>query len=222
MALIRDSDQNFLREEFGKNLTETVEMIVFTSSNDSCQYCSETVQLAEEVASLSDKIRLTVLDFAKDRGKADELGIDKYPSLVIFKDGDRNGRIRYSGIPSGYEFGSLIEDIKMVSRNDAKISAKAMEIISKIDSPVRIKVYVTPTCPYCPRAVGTAHKFALSNKNIVGEMVESSEFHAEAVEQGVTAVPHIVINGEIKFDGALPDVEFAEYVLEASGSNRTG
>ena len=119
------------------------------------------------------------------------------------------------GIPSGYEFGSLIEDMKNVSNGEVEVSSKAMEIINKIDKPVSIKVYVTPTCPYCPKAVGTAHKFAILNKNITGEMIESMEFEQEAEEVGVSSVPHIVINGEVQFVGAYPDDQFAEYVMEA-------
>lgn len=74
---------------------------------------------------------------------------------------------------------------------------------------------MTPTCPYCPKAVETAHKFALLNRNITGEMVESLEFENEAEEAGVSSVPHIVINGDVQFVGAYPDEQFAEYVMEA-------
>jgi glutaredoxin-like protein len=126
-----------------------------------------------------------------------------------------DGRIVYYGIPSGYEFGSLIEDLENVSIGDADVSKKAVELISKVDKPITIKVYVTPTCQYCPRAVGTAHKFALLNKNIKGEMIESLEFDQEASDVGVSAVPHIVINDDVTFVGAYPDDQFAEYVMEA-------
>ena len=90
-----------------------------------------------------------------------------------------------------------------------------MELLAKVDKPITIKVYVTPTCQYCPRAVGTAHKFALLNKNIKGEMIESLEFDKEASDAGVSAVPHIVINDDVTFVGAYPDDQFAQYVIEA-------
>ncbi|MCL4332345.1 MAG: thioredoxin family protein [Candidatus Thermoplasmatota archaeon] len=216
MVLIQESDQKYLREEFSKSLKSNIELIVFTAEDGQCKYCKETVQLAEEVSSLTGKIKLTIYDFNKDAEKARELGVDKYPTTIVCREGSIHGRVRYAGIPSGYEFGSLIEDIKMVSDSEVKISSKAMEIISKVKNPVRIKVFVTPTCPYCPRAVETAHKFAFTNEKVSAEMIETSEFNKEAQDAGVTAVPHIVINDDIKFDGARPDEEFAEYVLEAS------
>ncbi len=215
MALIREEDRQYLTEEFKKNMTEKVDLVVFTSNDSDCKYCKESVQLAEEVAELSDKINFVSYVFEDDKEKAKQYGVEKYPATVVAKSGEADGRIRYYGLPSGYEFGSLMEDLKNVSKGEADISSKAMEVISKIDKPVKIQVYVTPTCPYCPKAVGTAHKFALVNKNITGEMIESLEFSNEAEEAGVSSVPHIVINGSVQFVGAYPDDQFADYVQEA-------
>lgn len=217
--MIRDEDRKYLEEEFNKNLKEDVELVVFTSEDEKCQYCKETKALAEELSGINEKIKLTVYDFDKDSAVAEKYNVTKYPATVVAKNGDADGRIVYYGIPSGYEFGSLIEDLKNVSRNEAEVSSKAMEIVSKIDKPMKIQVYVTPTCPYCPKAVGIAHKFALLNKNITGEMIEAQEFMKESDEAGVSAVPHIVINGDVNFVGAQPDEVFAEYLLEAYNHN---
>ncbi|MCL4329429.1 MAG: thioredoxin family protein [Candidatus Thermoplasmatota archaeon] len=215
MGMIREEDVKYLEQEFSKHLKDNVDLVVFTSSSGECKYCKETVELATEVAAINNKIELKVYDFDKDKDAVEKYQVSKYPATIVSLSGDQNGRIKYYGIPSGYEFGSLIEDLKVVSNGDSGISSKAMEIISKVDKPVKIKVYVTPTCPYCPRAVGTAHKFAMVNSNIQGEMIESSEFYSEAEAAGVSAVPHIVINDSVQFQGALPDEAFAEYVMEA-------
>lgn len=215
MPLIRDEDRQYLVDEFNKHMKEPVDLVVFTSNDSDCRYCKESVQLAEEVAELSDKINFVSYVFEDDKEKAKEFGIEKYPATIVAKKDESDGRIRYYGLPSGYEFGSLMEDLKNVSKGEAEVSSKAMEVISKIDKPIKIQVYVTPTCPYCPKAVGTAHKFALINKNITGEMIESLEFSDEAEEAGVSSVPHIVINGNVQFVGAYPDDQFADYVQEA-------
>lgn len=215
MSLIKEEDRKFLSDEFNKYLKDNVDLIVFTSDSADCKYCKETVELASEVAEINDKIKITVYNIDKDKEIAEQYGVDKFPTTIVAKAGEKDGRIKYSGLPSGYEFGSLIEDLKTVSSGEAEVSSKAIEIISKIDKPITIKVFVTPTCPYCPKAVDTAHKFALLNKNITGEMVESLEFENEAEEAGVSSVPHIVINGDVQFVGAYPDDQFAEYVMEA-------
>ena len=215
MSLIKEEDRKFLSDEFNKYLKDNVDLIVFTSDSADCKYCKETIELASEVAEINDKIKITVYNIDKDKEIAEQYGVHKFPTTIVAKAGEKDGRIKYSGLPSGYEFGSLIEDLKTVSSGEAEVSSKAIEIISKIDKPITIKVFVTPTCPYCPKAVDTAHKFALLNKNITGEMVESLEFENEAEEAGVSSVPHIVINGDVQFVGAYPDDQFAEYVMEA-------
>jgi len=213
MPLLKDKDKKYLQDEFAKNLKEEAKLYIFTSEDD-CQYCSQTVQIAQELAETSELIKVEVLDINSDRAK--EWGIDKAPTTVVTTNSSKeNPRIKYIGIPMGYEFSSLIEDIKRVSRNDPELDPGVAKKLSEVDVPLKIQVFVTPTCPYCPKAVGVAHKFALANKNISGEMIEATEFPAWADEFGVSSVPHIVINGDVQFVGAYPEENFVDYVLEA-------
>jgi alkyl hydroperoxide reductase subunit AhpF len=76
-------------------------------------------------------------------------------------------------------------------------------------------VLQTPTCPYCPRAVRTAHQFAMENDKIKSAMIEAMEFYDLANQYSVMAVPKIVINDDVSFEGALPEENFLEYVLSA-------
>lgn len=215
MPLINDDMLQQVREEFEKHLKSNVELIAFTSESVECRYCAEVVEICKDLATVTDKISVLTYTQEASPDKIEEYKVSKYPAIVISRPGSSSGRIKYYGLPSGYEFGSLVEDIKMVSANEPVVSSKAMEIISKIDKPVNIKVFVTTTCPYCPRAVGVAHKFAMVNENITGEMIEASEFSEDTANYGVSSVPHIVINGDVQFVGARPDDEFAQFILEA-------
>jgi len=71
---------------------------------------------------------------------------------------------------------SVIEDIIDISNNNHGFSEAMFAEIKKISQMVRIEVFVTPTCPYCPAAVPAATGLALANKNITGDMVEAREF----------------------------------------------
>ncbi|MEM2268296.1 MAG: thioredoxin family protein, partial [Thermoplasmata archaeon] len=95
------------------------------------------------------------------------------------------------------------------------------EHLDQIDSPIRIQVFVTPTCPYCPKAVRVAHKFAQYNENVIGEMIESIEFPDWADKFGVSSVPHIVINEDVQFVGAYPEENFIEFVMEAYNKTKS-
>ncbi len=211
MGYIRDEDKKYLRSEFEKNLREEVKLLVFTG--DRCQYCSVAVAIAKEVAELNSLIKFEEHSIG---GKlSEEYGLDHAPTVVI-TDGERyGGRIRYVGLPSGYEFSSLIEDIIDVSRRRAEVSEEVKEKLMTIDKPVKIQVFVTPTCPYCPRAVRTAHRFAILNEHITGEMIEAVEFPEWANKWNVMSVPHIVINEDVQFIGAYPDEQYIDYVMQA-------
>ncbi len=52
-----------------------------------CQYCTETRELIEEVAELSDKLSVEVYDFVADKAWSTSAGIDKIPAVAIV-DGD--------------------------------------------------------------------------------------------------------------------------------------
>jgi len=214
MPLLKEKDREAVKKEFEK-LKDDVTLIVFTQELE-CEYCKETRELVEELASLSDKIKFEVYNFAIDKEKALEYGIDKIPAIVV--KGARDYGIRFYGIPAGYEFTTLVEDIIDVSNGESGLLNQTKEKIKTIDMPVHIQVFVTPTCPYCPSAVRTAHKMAMENPLIRADMVEVIEFPHLAHKYGVMGVPKVVINDKISFEGALPEPHFLQHVLLAIGS----
>ena len=213
MAILKDRDRETLLREFEK-LTGKVKILYFTQEFE-CEFCEITGNLLREVADLSDKIDLEVYDFQKDQDKVESYGIDKIPAVVV--EGERDYGIRFFGVPTGYEFASLIEDILLVSRGDPGLSPKTLEQISGIDKPVHIQVFITQTCPYCPRAVILAHKLAMASDLIRADMVGAIEFPHLANRYRVFGVPKIVVNEEHSFEGALPEPLFVAGVLKGIG-----
>ena len=211
MSFLSEKDQQYVVNLF-ENLVNPVKLIMFTQELE-CQYCRETHQLLEEIAALSDKIELQIYNFQIDNNMVEKYKIDKIPATVI--EGDRDYGIRYYGIPSGYEFASILEDIVDVSKNDSGLSEEARAALAKINQPLHIQVFVTPTCPYCPKAVRLAHKMAIENKNITADMVEATEFPHLAMRYNVSGVPRTIINEDTPVEGSLPEMLLIEKVVEA-------
>lgn len=204
-----------LSKEISKQLsvlTKEVKLIMFTQEIE-CMYCRETRTLLEELVQTSDKLKLEVYNFIVDKEKADALGIDKIPAIAILE-GDKDFGIRYYGIPSGYEFASLLEDIKMVGTGQVDLSEDIIERVKAIDQDVHLQVYVTPTCPYCPRAVIVAHKFAYLNPKIKSDMVEATEFPHLARKYNVMGVPRTIINETDFIEGAVPEDMLLDKIYE--------
>ncbi len=216
MAWLSEEDKNEIKKMF-ERLENKVKVINFTQKHE-CQYCRETREILEELSQLSDKIELEVYEFLENEDLAKKYNVDKIPAIVLLRkeNGEyRDYGVRFFGIPSGYEFASLLEGIIDVSRGKTDLHDDVVEIIKKVDKPVNIMVFVTPTCPYCPLAVRTAHKFAIENENITASMIEATEFPELSNRYSVFAVPKVVINDKVSFEGAIPEEAFAKKVIEA-------
>jgi glutaredoxin-like protein len=188
-----------------QEMKNPVKMILFVKNED-CIYCKETQQLLEEVKELNEKISLEVynIDFAKE--KAEYYNIDKAPAIILENGSDFG--IRFYGIPSGYEFGTLLQDLIYVSKKETELSPSTKDFIKKINKPLHIQVFVTPTCPYCPRAVLMAHQMALESEFITADMIEATEFPDLANKYRVYGVPKIVVNEVVQIEGAVPESTF--------------
>lgn len=148
-----------------------------------------------------------VHDFVGDAQVATQYGIDKIPAIAVLRDGTTplDYGIRLYGIPSGYEFSTFIEDIRMVSSGDPGLNAKTLEQLATLPGPIDIQVFVTPTCPHCPRAVLLAHRLAMASDNVTASMVEATEFPHLANRYQVYGVPRTVVNDVIHVEGAVPE-----------------
>lgn len=215
MALLKEEDRNYLIKEF-EALPEPVTLIVFTQDNE-CQYCRETRMIGEEITALSDKLSLQVFDFVKDKEIVEQYNIDKIPATVIMRGGDnpKDYGIRYYGIPSGYEFSSIIEDIMMVSKGESGLSETTRQAVADLKTPLHLQVFVTPTCPYCPQAVRLAHQLALESDLVTADMVEAVEFPHLSMKYHVQGVPRTVINESVHLEGAAPEAMLWGKVMEA-------
>jgi len=134
-----------------EGLTGDVRLIYFTQRESplyipghECETCKDTRALLEEVAALSDKIKLEVHDFVAESQLAQEYGIDRIPALVITADGVK-GTIRYFGMPSGYEFSVLLGSLLDASQGKSELSEASIETLSSMDKNLHIQVFVTPT-----------------------------------------------------------------------------
>jgi glutaredoxin-like protein len=217
MPLISEKDADFLKGEFESGLVNPVKLVMFTQEFE-CQFCAETRQIVQEIAELSDKITAEIYDFVADKATADLFAIDKIPAIAVLRaeDGeDRDYGIRFYGIPSGYEFTSVIEDIMDVSKGESDLQPKTKEALAALTEPVHFQVFVTPTCPYCPQAVRVAHKFAMESELVHADMVEAIEFPHLANKYSVYGVPRTVINETVHQEGAAPEPMVLAKMLEA-------
>jgi glutaredoxin-like protein len=214
MSFISGEDVKTVGDILSK-ISSGIKILVF-SQKMACQYCRETIELMQELQDLSSgKIQLEVFDFVNDKDQVKNYRIDKIPATVLLSEDGTDYGIRFYGIPSGYEFSSLLESIQMVAKGEPQVSDITKDMIKKIINPLRLQVFVTPTCPYCPNSVITAHKLAMLNKNITADMVEVTEFPHLTNKYQVHGVPRTMIGEFEAIEGAVPEQNFVKRVVDA-------
>jgi alkyl hydroperoxide reductase subunit AhpF len=142
MAILQAKDQAAVRKEFDR-LSGPVKLVVFSQELVAGDLCRQNEQLMKEVAELSDKITVEVLNPQIDRARAEAYGVSDVPMTVV--EGVRDYGIRFLGIPAGYEFSNLIDAIIATSRGEAGLTEETKATLATLPGEVEIKVFSTPT-----------------------------------------------------------------------------
>jgi glutaredoxin-like protein len=229
MELLNKEIREVTRKKLEAEMVNKITVLFFTQEpgilivpsrlpGQECMYCREARQLLEEVKSLSDKIDLQVLDFVAQKEKAVEFGVDKIPATLVL--GEKDYGVRFYGIPSGYEYTSLVAAIIDASRGATDLGPDTKESLRSIDKDVHIQVFVTPTCPYCTVAVRLGHQMSIESPRVRCDMVEATEFPHLAQRYMVYGVPKTIMNESISLEGAVPEEVFLAHVLKAAGQEK--
>ena len=142
MSILQPRDEEAVRKEF-QRITGPVKLVVFSQELVAQDLCRQNEQLIKEVAALSDRISVEVLNPVVDRERAAAYGIEDVPATVV--EGARDYGVRFLGIPAGYEFSNLIDSIIAVSSGEASLMAETKSSLATLAGDVEIKVFSTPT-----------------------------------------------------------------------------
>jgi glutaredoxin-like protein len=205
MGLMQDKDREAVREAFAA-ITQPVHLLLFTSA-ESGEYSEVARELLAEVAELHEQVSLEEVDLVAGAELAATYGVNKAPTVVFLAGEERaDTGMRFAGLPSGYEFASLVEAIRLVGGAAERALAPATTaFLEELTAPMRLQVFVTPSCPYCPRAVVLAYQLALASPHITAEGVEVSEFPELGERFAVMGVPKTVIDELVHVEGAAPE-----------------
>src|SRR5437879_7481896 len=130
MPILSARDQDAVRKEF-ERIAGAVKLGVVSQSLAAPQLCQQNEQLVREVAELSDKITVEVLNLAIDRERAEAYGVDQVPAIVV--EGSRDWGIRFYGVPLGYEFSNLIDAIIVASTGEPNLSEETVASLRAVD-----------------------------------------------------------------------------------------
>jgi len=217
-------DQEAIRTKFAQELLGPVKIDYFTQKEldiivpgrEPCATCKPTREMLRELAALSDLISLRVHNFEDEREEAARFGVERIPGIVLR--GRDTAMMKLYGMPGGSEFPTFLDTIADVSRKAVLLSQESVKALRKVKEDIRVKVFVAPTCPYCPGPARAAFQMSLVNPRVKAEVIQADEFPTLAQRYDVKAVPLTVIEDRIAVVGAVPEKALVEQVLKASQS----
>ena len=214
MALLSEQDRQTVRGHLAV-IEDPVRLLFFTQTFGAPDTVMIAKQVLDEIVSLNDHLSLEEVNFVLEQDRARQYGVEQIPTIVLLK-GDQDTRIRFLGAPAGYEFMSLIEAVILAGTSDSGLTPESRALVAThVTTPLEIQVFVTPTCPHCPRAVTLAHRLAVESPLITASCVEATEFMDLSRKFRVTGVPKTIVNGSIEILGALPEDQFVRTVVGA-------
>jgi glutaredoxin-like protein len=212
MPLLSEQDRQTVQRHLA-DIAQPVTLLFFTQTIGAPETALVVRQILDEVAALSDHITVEEVNFVLEKDRAAQYGITDIPAVALLRNGE-DTRIVFLGAPSGYEFMSLVEALVLAGTGDSGLSAESRRLIAeKVHQPLEVLVFVTPTCPHCPRAVTLAHRMAIESTYIRAVCVEATEFMDLSRQYRVTGVPKTVVNGTIEILGALPEDAFVQHIV---------
>ena len=226
-TMIPPQEKARLKRDFRKHLKNEVSLRLFTQRASpiaipgrNCRYCPQAQQLLEELTELSPKLKLETVDFYANPNEARDEGVTRIPAIAMTT--PAGGRVRYYGLPMGYELPAFIESLKAVSRSATRLSVNTRKQLRRIDGPVHIQVFVTLGSEVSAGMALLAHAMAVENANVTADVIESEEFPDLTRKYGVRQVPLTIINEFATVNGMVSEGELLEKVMQAGNIPQNG
>ncbi len=143
MALLSDQDRQTITKHL-EPIAKKVDLLLFTQTIGGSESGLIAKQVADEVASLHDKVAVVEKSFVLDTEDRTKYGVDKAPALVVLSDG-ADTRIRFYGANTGYEFVTLVEAVLLAGTGNLELQPETLTALAAVDKPMHLQVFSTPT-----------------------------------------------------------------------------
>ena len=193
-----------------KGYTESMQKnVTFVVQTGEHSKRAELVSFLSDIAGVSDKLNVEERDTQGQLRSA--------ISFLLEADGQDTG-IRFSGIPGGHEFNSLIIAILHASGTELKVDDSVKSIVKAVKDELNFEVFISLSCHNCPEVMQALNQFALLNDNITSEMIDGGLYQNLISERDIQGVPSVYLNGELFANGKVDAASLIDKLNERDPS----
>ncbi|WP_051694481.1 FAD-dependent oxidoreductase [Desulfohalovibrio reitneri] len=207
--LLPEDSRDYVAGLFEK-MEEPVDLRLYLRADGNQQYADFCRKFCRDLARLGEKVRLEEIDLDSEAGK--ESGIAESPTLLLSRE---PYKLAYTGTPAGEEARVIVDAIAAMSQGRDDLSDTSRHVLDELRDERRVRVFVSPTCPYCPGQVANALAAHMAKPELVSvQVVEIAENQELARRFNVGSVPHTTINEQLDLLGMEQQERFvAEMVF---------
>ena len=188
-ALWSEEVEKNLRTAFD-SLPYEVPVTLFTQKGGNDVLNAAARDLLEGFSNISKKVVLSEFDLESEEAR--KFNVTSAPTLVFAPE---RYSIRYLGVPYGEEGRTLVGMILLIGYRTGNMSEQALKVLQRIGSSREVKVFVSPTCPYCPEQAVGAVKTAIERPDIVSlEIIDIQANQETANRYSAFSVPQTFAN----------------------------
>ena len=187
-----------------EQLPNEIPLYLFTAKGDEDVFTHANREVIRAFRELSSKI--TLREYNLDHELATEWNVTHSPTLLIAPE---RYSIQWLGAPMGEEARTFLEILILVGLGKSQLSEQSLKMIKRIDSARQIKIFVSPTCPYCPQQAINAVKAAIEMPETVSlEIIDIQSEPELANQYSAQSVPQAFANDILIGQGAQPEEVF--------------
>ncbi len=151
-------------------------------------------QLAEEVhALMPEQIRLSML-WTSGQETDQHSPLARGPAWALLNHRRRPSGFRFLGLPTGYQFGVLLNAMLDVSRQRLLVEPQTYFWCRSVRRRMNLCLMVTPTCPHSPRMATLVQRLAFANASkLTATAVDATAFADWAEACHVQEVPWLKV-----------------------------
>jgi len=203
-AVNQDQFMRQLKQTFEK-LPNDIPIYMFVERGRDDIFAQTNRQIVRAFRELTSKI--TFREHPMDHELARKWDVDRSPSLLIAPE---RVNIRWIGAPLGEEGRIFLETLIFVGLGKSNLNEQTLKVLTKIDTPRRVKVFVSATCPYCPQQAVNAIRAAIERPDMVSvEIVDIQSAPDLADQYAAHSVPQTFANDILIGQGAQSEEVFA-------------
>ncbi len=161
-----------------EKLPNDIPIYMFTKRGVDDIFCQTNREIVRLFRQLTDKI--TFREHYLDHDLAKRWNVDRSPTLLI---NPERYSIRWLGAPMGEEGRTFLETLILVGMGKSNLSDPSIKVIKKINSPRKVKVFVSATCPYCPQQAVNAVKAAVEMPELISLEIVDIQCRPDLADQ---------------------------------------